>query len=70
MDWDDINSIGRVVVGTITFIALYIFAIVRYGYLLGVGLGWLPAAIIAVIASFLWPVVVLGIVLILLSLVH
>lgn len=38
-------------VATLTFIGTYIYCIAHYGLLLGVGLGWLPAMIIAVV----WP---------------
>lgn len=31
------------------------YAIAQYGFFLGVGLGWVPAALIAAIAGFLWP---------------
>lgn len=37
------------------FIGCWIYCIDTYGFLLGVGLGWLPSAIVGVIAAFLWP---------------
>jgi ABC-type multidrug transport system permease subunit len=40
---------------TITFIGCWLYAIVCYGFFLGVGLGWFPSLIIAVIVGFLWP---------------
>lgn len=52
---------GALFTGTIVFIGSWIYCIATYGYLLGVGLGWLPSIIVAVIAGFLWPFVVLGI---------
>jgi hypothetical protein len=49
--------IGGWITGGITFIASWIYCIVKYGYLLGVGLGWLPSIIVAFIAGFAWPLI-------------
>lgn len=53
--------IGYCITWIITFIGCYIYAIATYGFLLGVGLGWLPSAIVATIVSFFWPLIVVGI---------
>lgn len=53
--------VGYVITWVITFIGCWIYAIVSYGFLLGVGLGWLPSAIVATLLSFLWPILVLGV---------
>ncbi len=49
------------------FIGSWIYCIATYGFLFGVGLGWLPSAIVAVIAGavvgFGWPLAVIGLVL-------
>jgi len=45
-------SIG-IVVGIITFVVSWICCIAAFGFLLGVGLGWLPSLIVAVIAHTL-----------------
>lgn len=47
-------------VGVLSFLALWAYAIATFGWFLGGGLGWIPAAAIAVILSFLWPVVILA----------
>lgn len=52
---------GFWVVAVPTFIGCYIYCIVSYGFLLGVGLGWLPSAITAVVAGLLWPIVLVAI---------
>lgn len=61
----DIGRIIAVIAGVLTFIGGWIYCIAHYGFLLGVGLGWLPAAITAaVVAYFLllaWGVIALGI---------
>jgi hypothetical protein len=44
-------------VGPVTFIGCYIYCIATYGFLFGVGLGWLPAWIVAVVAF--WATVIL-----------
>lgn len=41
------------IVGIVTFFGSWIYCINEYGYLLGVGLGWLPSIIVAPIAAFL-----------------
>ena len=58
---------GGGVVFLITFIGSWVYCIVEYGYLLGVGLGWLPSLIVAVIAAFLWPLIALAIVVLAIS---
>jgi hypothetical protein len=46
------------VIGFLTFVAAYIYCIATYGFLFGLGLGWLPSAILAGIVGwacvFLW----------------
>lgn len=68
MDDNVYESVGNFVgglVGLVVFVGSWIYCISTYGFLLGVGLGWLPSAICAVIAGglarFLWPLLVLGI---------
>jgi len=51
-----------VLVGVVVFAASWIYCIAEYGYLFGVGLGWLPSIIVAVIATFLWPFIILGLI--------
>ena len=46
----------------IIFVGCWIYCIATYGFLLGVGLGWLPAMITAYFTAWLWPLVVIGIV--------
>jgi hypothetical protein len=46
------------IVGAVTFGGAYIYCVVTYGFLLGMGLGWLPSGILAfivgVLTVFLW----------------
>jgi len=67
-------EIGFWITAVITFLTAWIYCIVSYGFLLGVGLGWLPAIITAIVAGALWPLVallaVLGVAFILLALIH
>lgn len=55
-------GVGYIITFFIIFIGAWIYCIATYGFLLGVGLGWLPAAITAGIAAFLWPLILLVIV--------
>ncbi len=47
-------SVG-LVVGGLVFLACWLYAIASWGFLLGVGLGWIPAAAIGFIAAAIWP---------------
>lgn len=42
------------------FVGSWIWCIVNYGFLLGVGLGWLPAAITATVLCWFWPIIAVG----------
>ncbi len=50
-----IYGIGGFITFWVVFICSWIYCIAEYGFLLGVGLGWLPSAIVGVIAALLWP---------------
>lgn len=39
----------------VTFICAWVYCIFAYGFLFGLGLGWLPAAFCAVAMRWLWP---------------
>jgi len=61
-DQEDITyQIGFAITAFIVFIGSWIYCIAEYGFLLGVGLGWLPSIIVAVIAGALWPLIAIGI---------
>lgn len=59
MSDDQFYKAGFFITAIITFVGCWIYCIYTYGFFLGVGLGWLPALITAVIAGFLWPLIVL-----------
>ena len=46
--------------GAIVFVVSWIYCIVQYGYLLGVGLGWLPSLIVCFIARYMWDFILYG----------
>jgi hypothetical protein len=54
--------VGYKISWVLIFICCWIYCIASYGFLMGVGLGWLPSAIVASLASFLWPLLVVGVV--------
>lgn len=58
---DDYPGIVGYLVGVVTFIGCWIYAIAAFGWFLGIGLGWLPSIFIALIAAYVWPLILLGI---------
>jgi thiol-disulfide isomerase/thioredoxin len=62
LDLGAIYRVGAIIMGCIVFVSTWIYCAVSYGFLLGVGLGWLPSAIVAGIAALLWPFVALALV--------
>lgn len=52
------STIGFIV-GILTFIGVWIYAMGQWGFLIGIMAGWIPAAIAAVIAGFVWPLAAL-----------
>ena len=59
MIMDEDLIIGGFLFGGVTFIGCWIYCISEYGFLLGVGLGWLPSLITGVVVGALWPIVAL-----------
>ena len=60
-----IGAILAFLIGGLTFLGCWWYCIAEYGFLLGVGLGWLPSGITASIVGFLirwlWgPILLLG----------
>jgi hypothetical protein len=62
MDGEDVYWLGYKISWVLIFLGCWIYCIAAYGFLLGVGLGWLPSLIVASVASFLWPLTLVGIV--------
>lgn len=70
MDGEGVYWIGYRISFVLIFLGSWMYCIYSYGFLVGVGLGWLPSAIAAVLLAFFWPVVVLGIIFFLWLLLH
>jgi hypothetical protein len=47
--------IGSRITWFIVFFGSWIYCISAYGYLLGLGLGWLPSYIVAFVVALAWP---------------
>lgn len=58
---------GYYVTWVIIFVSCWIYAIFTYGFLLGVGLGWLPSAIVASLASLIWPLIIVLLVIVIVT---
>ena len=59
-DIEDLCGIAKGIVIVISFFCCWIFSMMSWGMLLGIGLGWLPSIFVALICGFLWPIFVLG----------
>lgn len=46
------------IIGLVTFFACWAYAIFQWGFLLGLGLGWLPSVFVALIAGFVGPALI------------
>jgi hypothetical protein len=57
--YTDLGWICAALTGPATFLAVWIYCAVTYGFLLGFFLGWIPALILALLVAvatiFLWP---------------
>ena len=51
---------GIKVVGWPVFVIAWAYAVVQYGFFLGVGLGWIPAAVVALVVGALWPLLLIA----------
>jgi hypothetical protein len=63
MDGWDIYEVGGWITWWITFLIVWIGCSMDYGFL-GFALGWIPAAIVAYIAAYLWPILLFAVVVI------
>lgn len=50
---------GALISGIIVFIAVWVYAISQWGFLLGIMFGWLPALIAGFIGGAIWPILLL-----------
>jgi hypothetical protein len=64
---DDIYEIGGWITWIVTFLIVWIGCSVGYGFF-GFALGWMPAIIVAYIAAYLWPLILLGVVVVVIKL--
>jgi hypothetical protein len=62
IDWGAVYRVGGLITAALVFIACWAYAVLSWGFLLGVGLGWIPSLFIAVIAGFIWPLLALALV--------
>ena len=60
--WKALYMLFSVLIGLLTFVGSWVYAVLQYGFLLGVGLGWIPAFFIGVLAGLLWPLALLAVI--------
>jgi len=66
MNNDSWYGIGANITGVIAFFAIWIYAFISWGFLVGLAIGWLPAIIGAFILGILWPLVAFAVAIIVL----
>ncbi len=59
--YEGLGALCAVLTGGVIFIGSWIYCVAEYGFLLGVGIGWLPSMIVAGIGAALWPILWAGI---------
>lgn len=62
-----VYKVGYAISFVIVFLGCWIYCVATYGFLLGVGLGWFPSIIAAGIVSIFWPLLVLGVVVLIIA---
>ena len=55
MTGQNVYAFFGVIIGIVTFFGCWFYAFSEWGFLLGVGLGWIPSIFIAIIAGFVGP---------------
>ena len=61
MNGSDWYHLGFVLTAPVVFAGCWIYCVANYGFLIGVGLGWFPSFIAAIIAGAAWPVIAFAI---------
>ncbi len=69
MDGGDLYRIGYWITWALIFLGVWIGCAMEYGFL-GFALAWMPAAIIATIAAFLWPLLLFGVIALVAKMFH
>lgn len=59
------KGVAALITGALVFLGSWAYCIAEYGYLWGVGLGWLPSLIVGSLAASLWFVIWGGIAIVL-----
>ena len=62
-----VYKFGYAISFLIVFVGCWIYCVATYGFLLGVGLGWLPSIIAAAIVSIFWPLLLIGVVVLIIA---
>ena len=58
----DVYVVISWIVAILTFLGGWAYCTITYGFLFGLGLGWLPSAILAATTGFVWPLLLLALV--------
>ena len=59
MSKSDIYYLGAILTGIVLFLGIWLYAIMEWGFLFGLMLGWFPAATGAFIGGAIWPLLLL-----------
>ncbi len=66
--FNGVYATGYTITCVIVFFSMWGYATIMFGPLLGLGLGWIPAAFVAIVVSFFWPLALAVIIYLLLAL--
>ena len=61
MDGEQIYQLGYWITWVLIFLVVWIGCALEFGFL-GFALAWMPAAIVATVAAFVWPLLLIGLV--------
>lgn len=66
-NYSNFYQIGFTITAFIAFVCCWIYAIATYGFFIGVALGWIPSLIAAAVIGAIWPVIALGLIIVMLK---
>lgn len=66
----ELYSIPAVIVGGLSFLAIWLYAVLDRGIFIGLLFGWMPAAIGGLVLGAIWPITIIGMIWLVCALSH